>query len=112
MRRPEEKLQRQVVTWLQWVKPACLWWHCPNGGARSKAEAGIFKAMGVKAGVADLCFVLDGGKAAFIELKADKRKLSDSQELFAAEVTGRGAYHATARSIEDVDGILRAWGAM
>lgn len=29
-------------------------WHIPNGGGRSKAEAGIFKAMGTKPGVPDL----------------------------------------------------------
>lgn len=28
--------------------------HIPNGGKRTKAEAGIFKAMGTKAGISDL----------------------------------------------------------
>lgn len=31
-----------------------MMYHVPNGGKRSKAEAGRFKAMGVKAGVPDV----------------------------------------------------------
>lgn len=33
-----------------------LLYHVPNGGSRKKAEAGRFRAEGVKAGVPDLCF--------------------------------------------------------
>ena len=55
--------------------------HIPNGGARSKAEGAIFKAMGVKSGVPDLFLpvpmelVRDDGYSAmssglFIEMKA------------------------------------------
>lgn len=32
-----------------------LLYHVPNGGSRKKAEAGRFRAEGVKAGVPDLC---------------------------------------------------------
>ncbi|MEH6476668.1 MAG: hypothetical protein V7727_13330, partial [Sneathiella sp.] len=52
----EELLQRAVVEWLGWQYPMLLFFVVPNGGGRSKAEAGILKATGVKAGGADLVF--------------------------------------------------------
>lgn len=58
MNRPEENLHRACVQYLQAALPKpWLVWHTPNGGGRSKAEAGILKAMGVLAGMPDL-FVL------------------------------------------------------
>jgi hypothetical protein len=54
--RPEEALQRSVVGLLAIYENRGLltYAHVPNGGRRSKAEAGAFKAMGVRAGVPDL----------------------------------------------------------
>lgn len=48
-----------------------LLYHVPNGGSRKKAEAGRFRAEGVKAGVPDLCLpVARGGfHGLYIELK-------------------------------------------
>lgn len=55
MRRPEEALHRACVAYLRASLPApWLVWHSANGGGRSKAEAGILKAMGVLAGMPDL----------------------------------------------------------
>lgn len=55
MNRPEEQLHRACVQYLQASLPKpWLCWHTPNGGGRSKAEAGILKAMGVLAGMPDL----------------------------------------------------------
>ena len=55
-RRPEDDAQRAVMEWLRYQHPEVYRYtiHVPNGGARSKAEAGIFKALGVKAGFPDL----------------------------------------------------------
>ncbi len=48
-----------------------LMFHIPNGGSRSRAEAGRFKAEGVKAGVPDICLPVPRGgyHGLFIELK-------------------------------------------
>lgn len=113
--RPEELLHRSVIEWLTWQKPNCLWFHPYNGGYRTKAEAGIGKALGVLGGVADLVFVLPGGRVGFIELKAprpSKPYLSASQKAFYNDVHKLGAWYAVARSIEEVEGTLRAWGVL
>ena len=55
MNRPEENLHRACVAYLRAALPKpWLCWHTANGGGRSKAEAGILKAMGVLAGMPDL----------------------------------------------------------
>lgn len=57
----EEVEQIQLFRWAAWAAEAYdlpeleLLHHIPNGGKRSKAEAGRFKAAGVKAGVPDIC---------------------------------------------------------
>jgi hypothetical protein len=53
--RPEEALHRAGVAYLRAALPSpWIVFHVPNGGGRSKAEAGILKAMGVLAGMPDL----------------------------------------------------------
>lgn len=55
MNRPEEQLHKACVAYLRASLPKpWITWHTPNGGGRSKAEAGILKAMGVLAGMPDL----------------------------------------------------------
>ena len=61
MNRAEEKLQRQLVAYLRAALPApWIVFHPANGGGRSKAEAGILKAMGVLAGMPDLLLIGPG----------------------------------------------------
>lgn len=55
MKRPEEALHRAMVAHLRARLPKpWIVFHVPNGAGRSKAEAGILKAMGVLAGMPDL----------------------------------------------------------
>lgn len=111
MKRPEEALQRSVAAFLRVAAPDLLWFHPANGGARSPAEAGIFKAMGVRAGTPDLVFVLPPhGSVGFVELKAGKGRLSDSQREFAEAATAAGAAWAACRSLEEVVATLTKWG--
>lgn len=80
--------------------------HIPNGGGRSKAEGGIFKAMGVRKGVADLLFMLPvlylggfGRAGLWTELKVDG-KLTPEQEQFRDRVTAVGYGWSEARSVD------------
>lgn len=76
MNRPEERVQRELVAYLRANLPKpWLVFHVPNGGGRSKAEAGILKAMGVLAGVPDLIVIGPKSYMAAIELKAPPKRL-------------------------------------
>lgn len=96
MNRPEQEMQIACASYLYdrqaYVKDL-IFCHVPNGGRRSKAEAGIFKAMGVQAGAPDLVVWMKGGTLQ-IELKAGKGRLSDAQEAFGDGLKALGhEYH-------------------
>lgn len=82
----EDEEQTQVVKWaeLQMGRWPDLQWlyHIPNGGKRRRTEAARFKAMGVKAGVPDLCLPVPKGgyHGLYIEMKRQEGgKLSKDQ---------------------------------
>ena len=107
---PEYELHKAVIEWLGWVKPDCLYFHPYNGAYMSKATAGKGKALGVLPGVADLVFVLPGGRVGIIELKAPGKHLSDYQRACRDGVTRASSLYAVAHSQAAVRGILRTWG--
>lgn len=109
MKRPEQALHIEVAKYLALAIPDLTYFHVPNSsGNRGPGLGGIMKAMGVRPGVPDFCFVLPHGAAAFIELKAGKGKLSPSQQAFKASLP-LGALWAEARSIAEVQEILERW---
>lgn len=71
----EDQEQMALMQWAKFEEGAHpelkLLHHIPNGGSRTKAEAGRFRAMGVKPGVPDLFLpVARGGlHGLYIELK-------------------------------------------
>lgn len=109
MKRPEQALQQQVCRYIDAAYPGLTYFHPANGGARSVVEGAIFKTMGVKAGVPDLVFVIPTGRVGFIELKAGKGKLTESQEAFRDKVRESGAWWSEARSVAEVAEILEKW---
>ena len=123
MPRPEEAVHRACADYLRLIeKKAGIWWHHPaNGGRRSKAEAGILKAMGVRAGTPDLC-IIKAGRAYWIELKAPQKRLKDgsiSQALPGISSSQLGTFNdlvrvgcsvGVAQSIDDLKWHLHSWG--
>lgn len=88
----EEQLQAQCYQWFHNQFPALrgLLFHIPNGGSRTEREGAKFKAIGVVSGIPDLMLAVpatDGSQMSmmrrihglFIEMKADKGKLSEAQ---------------------------------
>ena len=82
----EDEEQMALFAWAERMTgkwPELRWlYHVPNGGSRGPAEAGRFKAMGVKSGVPDVA--LDEPRGGFhglrIEMKRRKGgKVSDEQ---------------------------------
>lgn len=129
MRRPEDALQKSLVAHLRaHLPPPWLVWATPNGGGRSKAEAGILKAMGVMAGIPDL-YVLGPGEApcrpffVAIELKRPPAmlksgkisraalRLSNEQTAVIAALTQCGVRTIVARDAHTVVQALIAMGA-
>lgn len=89
----------------------CL--HVPNGERRDKAAAGRLKAMGTLAGTADWFLSWRGPRPPFIgwiEMKAERGRQSPEQKAFQARVTALGHHYAICRSLDDVLGVLDAWG--
>lgn len=76
----EARLQYEIVLWAQEQGYYCI--HAPNGEKRDIITAGKLMAMGVKAGVPDLIFILPRGITVWVELKLAKGKLSKPQEKF------------------------------
>ena len=93
IRYQEEEAGRQLIKWIDaWnyhdpvLGDICVgdyFVHTPNGGARSKTEAAIFKGQGVRAGWPDYTLYLPrcGWHGAVLELKADDGQAPDSGQL-------------------------------
>lgn len=67
--------------------------HIPNGGSRGKAEAGRFRAMGVKPGVPDLFLPVARGPwhGLFVELKRTKGgRVSPEQAEWIRDLEAQG----------------------
>lgn len=120
MNRPEQALHRSVVSFLRVVLPKpWVFFHPANGGSRSKAEAGIFKAMGVRAGIPDLVLLGPRELAPFglkipqvvcIEFKAPKGSLSPAQKDTIAALAELGIETHIVRSIDEAEAVLRGLG--
>jgi len=108
--RPEQELQIATTEYLVSALPKdCFFTFINNGMGRSKAEGGIAKAMGLRAGTPDYLFVYRG-RAYFIEMKAGKNTETDNQILCHADLAEAGAPVATCWSIKAVEMTLRSWG--
>jgi hypothetical protein len=88
-------MQRSLMEWLGLQHPALaeLTIHVPNGRDAGSAKlGGLWKAMGVKAGVPDvLCFARRGGLAGLaLELKVAPNKPSAEQLWWRARLSSEG----------------------
>ena len=110
MKRPEQTLQIAVAHYLSLALPDDVWWTSINPiPGKTKAAAGLSKAMGMRAGAPDLIF-LDRGRFFGIELKAGKGSVSDNQLECAEDIRNAGGYIHLCRSLPEVQGVLMAHG--
>lgn len=106
---PELALHKAVAQFLDAaLPPDATWLHVPNGGKRSKAEAGKLKAMGVRAGWPDIT-ILYGGRLFCVELKADGGRLSPKQRGCLNRIDAAGGAWCIARSVSDIQEFLRGF---
>ena len=112
-RKPEEIIHRAVVQHLEQREvPGLLWWHTPNGGKRTPAEAGIFKALGVRAGVCDFILV-HKGRTFGLELKAPGGKPpTETQMEFVSRLNAAGGFGAIVVGLDAAIKTLETWGLL
>jgi hypothetical protein len=67
--------------------------HVPNEGKRSIHYHAKMKKMGLKSGCPDIIVEYPPGKILYIELKAPKGRLSDTQKLWAVQSEILGTPH-------------------
>lgn len=112
---PEEDLQRlcwQLIQATTLQNPILGYlMHVPNGGARSKGEAGKLKAMGTRPGVPDFLLPRARGRwsGLAIELKSPTGRLSDPQKFWLAGLEQEGYLTSVCRSLDDFDALIRAF---
>lgn len=108
---PEFGLQMAAASFLRAaMPPGIVWSHFPAGEARDARTGAKLRAMGLQKGWPDLCFVLPGGRAGFIELKAGNGSLTPEQKVFRDAVMKVGAAYAVCRTVPEVQAALGLWG--
>ena len=110
----EECLQAECFKWFHNTFPLCrgLMYHIPNGGLRSDQEANKMKAMGVQAGIPDICLAISSGGhgALYIEMKKiGSGRHSPKQIAIQEALEQAGNMVKECRTIEDFKTIVVAY---
>ena len=106
----EHVLHCAVAEWLGYQRHV-VWWTVDQTALHGRHGATL-KRKGVRAGVADLHFVLPGGRLGCIELKAEKGKQTPTQVEFQTNIASKGALYAVCKSLPEVEGTLKGWGVL
>lgn len=107
---PELQVHKAIMAYLDRVLPKTVRaFHPANGGRRDAKTGAMLKALGVKAGVADIVLVRQGGVMAFLEVKAGKGSPSPAQRDWRDWCAENAVPYAIVRSIGDVQTVLLDW---
>lgn len=112
----ESQEQQLLFEWAalsagRWPELA-LMYHIPNGGSRSKSEAGRFRAEGVKAGVPDICLpaARGGYHGLYIELKRVKGgRVSPAQQGWIAALRDQGYCACVCKGWDDAAYVVKKY---
>lgn len=98
----ERVIHAAIIDWLRAVLPENhIAWH-PMNNPRSKASGSISKRLGMMKGMPDIQVIRPLGRIAFIEVKAEKGRLTPEQRNFRLYCVKWGIPHAVCRSIDEV----------
>lgn len=101
----ESHIQRNCFRWfgLQYPHLRPVFFAVPNGGGRNKREAGILKAEGVTAGVADAILLKpSGGFASLcVEFKTEDGTQRPTQKEWQKTAEANGNKYVIVRSFDD-----------
>ena len=107
MQHPEAKIQVEIVKFLQQQEIFCH--SVPNERRSSPQAMGRLIAMGLRPGVADLVVWWAHG-IGYIEVKAEKGRLSDAQKKFKTRCENSGVSYDVVYSLYDVKKLLDSYG--
>jgi len=79
-----------------------------NNNSVNAIKATQNTSMGVKKGVADLCFLCEGGSVIWIELKAGYGIQSDGQIRWQGKVEAIGHTYKVVRSVEEFYSVIKS----
>lgn len=106
----EHQLHAAVADYLCLAIQPGTWWSTVGHGGGGTIRGGKLKRLGLVPGIPDLAFCI-GGQSAWIELKTEKGTLSPNQKACHVALKEAGALVAVCRSVAEVEGTLRGWGA-
>lgn len=101
------------------LQSECVKWHNKNypderhrlfmvyNNPKNKAHAAVLLGMGLKAGVSDLIYLLDG-TVVFIEMKLPKKRQSPDQKEFEAMVISLGFQYYIIDNQLDFEKLIRS----
>lgn len=104
----EQDVQRSIVDYLRVVVPGAITFAIPNSSRRAVGGRAGNAVPGLLPGIPDLCMV-KGPRCYFIEVKAEKGKLSDAQSAMLQRMTMLGVSWVVVRSVEDMRAALSMW---
>lgn len=106
MKKTEQNLQMNCVTWFNWQYPKLRGLLFMNHNTPRNAIDGVkLKAMGLVAGVADMTF-LHNNKAYFIELKTKTGKQSPNQIDWQKTISNEGFQYHIIRSLDEFKDLI------
>lgn len=110
MQRKEQDFQIALVQYLKIAAAKdCFWFHVPNQRKQSLYMGQLFKRLGVRAGVPDLCFVHDG-RFFGLELKSPSGRATENQLQALSDIDAAGGYSCLVDNIDSAQGVLKGWG--
>lgn len=109
----EHKIQVALMDYLSIAGRKDLhWFAIPNGEKRHIAVASRLKAEGVRRGSPDVVFLLEGGRVAWLEMKAAKGSLKPEQKEFRDKALALGHLWGVARNVDEAIVHLTKWGVL
>ena len=107
----EEDLQKLCAQYLRRALPKDIAWTAVESSGRGGRDGARQKAKGVNAGWMDLQFILPPfGTYLGIELKSKTGSPSKEQKDMGAKIVAAGGFWFPAKSLGDVEYILRSFG--
>ena len=106
----EAGIQKAIVTYIRSVVKNCLVMAIPNGSQRTANGRPANAVAGMLPGAPDLVVALPEGKVLWLEVKAPKGRIQDSQVLVHEKLGEIGHAIHVVRSIDEVKEIMNQLG--